>query len=319
MGWTQQETLGETGRCPRGHQHPAPNNAFERGTACSKVPSDTPSLLRPNTFGRGARATSHAPLDGSVRKFSPELALCPQPLALARIPGASENAAGTTPQGNGGSVTFTPPARGTLRLHFPGLTLLALGPRTGYFWGGRGALPQGHLCPPCSCAPGPVRARQLNASRGKESAPGNCWPRSLDLGERESQVARASSHPRAFPSGVPSSLPSPPRGFRKPSLTITAPGLGFTSHLLTHGGSPEGANTPGARGAYGPQRQVPSGLGTPKARPPGTMPPPWVPQDSWAWLLTLFYSYFPTPYYLCTYLPCSWSFATVQMYLTRIF
>lgn len=196
MGWTQQETLGETGRCPRGHQHPAPNNAFERGTACSKVPSDTPSLLRPNTFGRGARATSHAPLDGSVRKFSPELALCPQPLALARIPGASENAAGTTPQGNGGSVTFTPPARGTLRLHFPGLTLLALGPRTGYFWGGRGALPQGHLCPPCSCAPGPVRARQLNASRGKESAPGNCWPRSLDLGERESQVARGSSHPR---------------------------------------------------------------------------------------------------------------------------
>lgn len=35
-------------------------------------------------------------------------------------------------------------------------------------------------------------------------------------------MARASSHPPAFPSGVPSSLLSLPPGFQKPSLNTTA-------------------------------------------------------------------------------------------------
>lgn len=102
MGWTQQEPLREIGRCPRRHQHPGGDNVSEMGTACSKVPSDTSHLGLHTAFLVEHSPPPSALLDSSVRKFILILAPRSLLLALALIPGASENVPGTTPQGSHG-------------------------------------------------------------------------------------------------------------------------------------------------------------------------------------------------------------------------
>lgn len=98
------------------------------------------------------------------------------------------------------------------QLHFPRLTP-ALGPEQ-TISGVGGRLRLGAPRSPCSCAPCPCESRQPSASCGKEAPPGNDSSDSLNLGRSKSPVAGASSHPPAFPSGVPSSPLSRPVGSR---------------------------------------------------------------------------------------------------------
>lgn len=158
MGWTQQEPLREIGRCPRRHQHPGGDNVSEMGTACSKVPSDTSHLGLHTAFLVEHSPPPSALLDSSVRKFILILAPRSLLLALALIPGASENVPGTTPQGSHGPGHLhasqpRPPAASLPQAH----TARSVA-RTDYFWGGRKILPWVHLCPPAAVFIVPVRA-----------------------------------------------------------------------------------------------------------------------------------------------------------------
>lgn len=83
------------------------------------------------------------------------------------------------------------------------------GARTAYFWGGRKALPWQHLCPRTAVFLVPVRARQLNASCGKESPPGNYWSEP-ESGKERVPGGQSQLPPTCFPHGVSSSLLSPP-------------------------------------------------------------------------------------------------------------
>lgn len=164
------------------------------------------------------------------------------------------------------------------------------GARNRLFLGPEEGLASGAPLSPCSCAPGPC-----------ESPSAECltWER---VCARKLLAKQPESWKERVPGGQ-SQLPPAHFSFWSPLLSaITVPWVpeALPDHYSPWPwlrfpsphpwGSPEGVNTPRACGAYSPQRQVQSGLGTPKARPPGTMLPSWVPQGSRAWLPTLFYS-----------------------------
>lgn len=84
------------------------------------------------TSGHSASSLPH-PVDSSVRKFIRKLGLCSLPLAPALIPGASD-VPGTTPQGNGCPVIFTPPTPSPLSASVPQAHTPTLGPEQAISW-----------------------------------------------------------------------------------------------------------------------------------------------------------------------------------------
>lgn len=164
------------------------------------------------------------------------------------------------------------------------------GARTAYFWGGRKALPWRHLCPPTAVFLVPVRARQLNASCGKESPPGNYWSEP-ESGKERVPGGQSQLPPTCFPHGVSSSLLSPPpplrHGFQKPSMAISAPCLSISAQPSRPLGKPWRLRHSGSMGGFrGPQRETFSASSSPvraghtTARSPGAMQGPWFSQGA---------------------------------------
>lgn len=167
------------------------------------------------------------PVDSSVRKLVPKLALCSLPLAPALIPGASESVPGTVLlRATVVLVTSSLPFPPTQAVPFPMLTLPALGPAQAIS-GLEEGLASGGTSVPCSCAPCPC-----------ESLSAEClmWER---VSVRKLLVRPPGSWKERVPGGqhqlppiCSPSLLSAPHGGQKPALPTSAFGRGFTSHPL---------------------------------------------------------------------------------------
>ena len=172
-------------------------------------------------------------------------------------------------------VTFTPPSPRPLLLHFRGLTLLAPWPEQDISGVG------GRPCLGCTSVP-----LQLCALCPSESLSAEClmWERvsvrkllvRQPESEKESRWPESAPTHLHSPSGGASSLLSPlrpcPPGSQKPSLPITAPGLGSSSphpcRALKQLWRPNHSGS--SRGFGGPQGQALSASSSPvRAGHPG--------------------------------------------------
>lgn len=213
-------------------------------------------------------------------------------LAPAPIPGASETVPGPTPQGGCSPAPPSPSRKPTSAgfrspgslSWFRGQSRLFLGREAG-------------LAPlsPHSCE--------------RRSAQGLTWENvsarkllARQPASRKERVPRASSHPSAPPSGVPSSLlplPHGPRGSRSPPWPLQPLAwLQFRSHQPA-AEAPEGPTLWQPGRAESPKgrsscliKSSQAWAGTPRAGSPGAKQAPGSPGASGAGPLTLFYYYF---------------------------